>query len=268
MAEYPHDRPTSTTRREYLAVLGAGVLTRLAAGGADGGPTAPRNEATLSTSHEVRIDGETGHLQVAVPREHYRRVTEASHSFSAAFAAAQDQPYLAAVTGDLAASTTDRGGTVLAAQSLAAGITYATDEASTGVVEFVRYPAETLVAGVGDCEDVAILLAGLLARPPLECRTGLLVVPGHCATLVARADLPERLIAAEPVTVTLGGTEYVYVEAVRPVQPGRAAKDYGSRPHVAAYDGRWTVLNAGVLVEWGRDEFDRRGLDPVDAVVG
>lgn len=266
MAEHTRTGAAPQTRREFLAVLGAGTVTKVA-GGSDGHSLAGSgSDESLTTSHAVRIDDRRTELSVEVPRARYRATTAAAHSFSKAFAASHDQPYLGPVTADLAARTSDRAGAIRAAQSLTASIEYMTDEASTGSVEFVRYPAETLVAGLGDCEDVAILLAGLLGRSPLDCRTALLVVPGHCATLVARADLPAELISTDPVTVALGGTEYVYAEAVRPIPFGRAAKDYGSRPHVAVYNDRWIVLDADVLVEWGREEFDRRGLDLVGAV--
>ena len=39
---------------------------------------------------------------------------------------------------------------------------YVTDESSRGEEDYVRYPIETLVDGVGDCEDVTILAATLL----------------------------------------------------------------------------------------------------------
>ena len=39
---------------------------------------------------------------------------------------------------------------------------YVTDESSRGEEDYVRYPIETLVDGIGDCEDVTILAATLL----------------------------------------------------------------------------------------------------------
>ena len=42
------------------------------------------------------------------------------------------------------------------------GIDYVTDRISKDKEEYARYPLETLVDGVGDCEDTAILLADIL----------------------------------------------------------------------------------------------------------
>lgn len=257
-------RRQTSTRRQFLAALSVGSVWYAS----ENSPAEPRDESALTGAHEVRIDGRPTEVQVAVPTARYQRVTDAEHSFSATFAAARRQSYLAPVAADIASRAKDRASGILAVQSLAAQITYVSDEKATGQFEFVRYPAETLVDGCGDCEDKAILLAGLLSRPPFDCRTGLLVVPGHCATLVARDDLPRQLIGADPVSVTLGSTDYVYVEAVEAVRPGKAASDYGDRVHVAAYDGRWTVLNAGALLGWTRELFDRHGLDLVGDTIG
>ena len=260
-------RRQTNTRRQFLAALGVGSLVGPAWYASENSSAESRDDAMLTSDHEVRIDGRTTEVQIAVPKARYQRVTDAEHSFSKGFAAAQRQSYLAAVTADIAARTADRASAIRAVQSLAARITYVTDKEATGEVEFVRYPAETLVDGCGDCEDKAILLAGLLGRPPLDCRTALLVVPNHCTTLAARDDLPRELLAPDPLSVTLGDTEYVYVEAVETVQPGRAARDYGDLPHVAAYDGNWTVLNAEALFEWAREMSNRRGLDLVRSAI-
>jgi len=252
-------RRQTNTRRQFLAALGAGSLAGPAWDTHEQSPAEPRDEAMRTSDHEIRIDGRTTELRIAVPEARYQRVAEAEHSFSRGFAAAKHQSYLAPVVTGITERASDRASAIRAAQSLSTRITYVTDKNATGEVEFVRYPAETLVDGCGDCEDKAILLAGLLSRPPLDCRTALLVVPGHCATLAAREDVPRELIAPDPVAVTLDETEYVYVEAVESVQPGRAARDYGDLPHVAAYDGRWTVLDADALLTWSRELFDQYG---------
>jgi len=56
---------------------------------------------------------------------------------------------------------------------------YVTDEASKGVEDYVRYPIETLVDGVGDCEDVVILAASLLHE--MGYSVILLSLPEHLA---------------------------------------------------------------------------------------
>ncbi|MGD9099163.1 MAG: hypothetical protein PVF45_01700 [Anaerolineae bacterium] len=68
-------------------------------------------------------------------------------------------------------------------------ITYDSDQRSALSSEWPRYPLETLVEGVGDCEDAVILAASLLKR--LGYDVALLYYPGHCALGVAGAeDLP------------------------------------------------------------------------------
>ena len=274
MSNRPHAGTTdrrcraSTTRRQLLSAIGGGALGGACAYGFESTLSDTPDRKTLASDHEVRIGDRTANVQVAVPKAHYQRVVDADHSFAETFLAARRQPYLTTVTAELAERAPDRASAIRAAQSLAVRIAYATDEESTEQFEFIRYPAETLVHGCGDCEDKAILLAGLLSRPPLDCRTALLIVPGHCATLVAREDVSRELIAADPLLVTLGGTDYVYFEAVERIQPGRAALDYGDRPEVAAYDGHWTVLNVEVLLKWGWEALDRHGFDLVSAVIG
>lgn len=59
---------------------------------------------------------------------------------------------------------------------------YVTDESSRSEEDYVRYPIETLVDGIGDCEDVAILAATLLH----EMGYGVLLVmfPDHLALAI------------------------------------------------------------------------------------
>ncbi len=267
MSDQPHAvttdraRTQTSTRRQFLAALGLGVVEGSSGGALRRVRPFERDSTPIYTDHELRIDDRGTRITVAVPEATYRQKTTSDHSFGWAYAAAQCEAYLTDVTRQLAQRATDRASTIRAAQSLTAAVTYVSDRASTGQVEFVRYPAETLINDRGDCEDKAILLAGLLCRPPLSCRTALVVVRQHCATLVARADLPETMVPGDPLSVTLEGTEFVYVEAVESVRPGTAAADYADRPRVAAYDGQWTVLNAKALVEWARSAVDRRGLD-------
>lgn len=257
----------TSTRRQFMAALGLGAVEGSTGRAIGRIRTETQTDTSLSLDYDVSIDGQYTQITVAVPEAAYRQKTTADHSFGWAYTAAQREAYLTPVTRELSRRATDRASAIRAAQSLAAAITYASDRSSTGQVEFVRYPAETLAEDCGDCEDKAILLAGLLSRPPLSCRTALLVVYQHCAALVARADLPREMLPQDPLSVTLDGTEFVYVEAVESVRPGTATADYATRPRVAAYDGQWTVLNAQVLLEWARGAVDRRGLDlVVDAV--
>ncbi|MCQ2303595.1 MAG: hypothetical protein MJZ97_01195 [Bacteroidales bacterium] len=56
---------------------------------------------------------------------------------------------------------------------------YVTDLKSKGEKEYVRYPVETLVDGVGDCEDTSILMAAILRE--MGYGVVLLSLPNHLA---------------------------------------------------------------------------------------
>ena len=65
-------------------------------------------------------------------------------------------------------------------------IPYSFDKDTTGYEDWARYPIETLMDGTGDCEDVAILCASVIAR--LGFQVVLLLYPRHLAFGVAGAD--------------------------------------------------------------------------------
>ncbi|RXK50389.1 hypothetical protein [Halorientalis pallida] len=245
------------TRRRLLGAVGATALAGL--GGCIGrvlGQSSTEDDRAIRGSVEITFDHEVTSVPYGVPAAAYRAARDRDPTVPDAAAAAQT----ADVLDDLAARLLDRAGSpaagVRAAQSLTASLPYATDAASTGHREYVRHPAETLVDGEGDCDDKAVLLSALLSRPAFDFRTGLVMPRNHCATLVARSDLPSGLVAT-PLTVTLDGTEFVYVEGVQPVPPGEAASDYGERPLLAAYRDRWHILDTGAVLNAAVTALDR-----------
>ena len=72
---------------------------------------------------------------------------------------------------------------------------YVSDESSRGEQDYVRYPIETLVDGIGDCEDMVILAATLLHEM------------GYSVLMVM---LPEHLALAIKYDKDFGGTYYEY----------------------------------------------------------
>jgi len=86
-------------------------------------------------------------------------------------------------------------------------IRYGYDQDTTGYRDWARYPIETLLDGTGDCEDVAILCAAILAR--LGFTTVLLVYPTHVAFGVAGADKLKGQYLVDP----RNGNHYFYGEA-------------------------------------------------------
>ena len=246
------------TRRRLLGAVGAGALAGL--GGCVGrvlGQSPTDTDRTIREAVTVRIDGESSTVRYGIPAAAYRSARDRDAAVPAATTAARTAEFL----DDLAARLLDRAGSraagVRAAQSLTAALPYVTDAASTGHREYIRHPAETLVDGEGDCDDKAVLLSALLSRPAFDCRTGLVMPRGHCATLVARDDLPAGLVASAPLSVTLDGTAFVYLEAVGRVWPGDWARDYGERPLLAAYRDRWHVLDGGAMLDAAAAALDR-----------
>jgi len=85
---------------------------------------------------------------------------------------------------------------------------YAYDEESIGQDEYVRYPVETLVDGVGDCEDKVVLLAALYQEMGVDFV--LLVIPDHLALGVACDSVKSGQY------VQYAGQRYYFVETTTP----------------------------------------------------
>jgi hypothetical protein len=77
-------------------------------------------------------------------------------------------------------------------------------------IEYPKYPAETLVDGKGDCEDSAILLAGLLDA--LGYDTVLLLYPDHMALGIRMDGFHPYYAKYTPKYFDYGGKHYYYVE--------------------------------------------------------
>lgn len=85
---------------------------------------------------------------------------------------------------------------------------YVSDEASKGEEDYVRYPIETLMDGVGDCEDVVILAASILHE--MGYGVLLLSLPEHLA-LAIKYDPKYR-----GTYYTYKGEKYYYLEMTSP----------------------------------------------------
>lgn len=85
-------------------------------------------------------------------------------------------------------------------------IEYEYDITSTGEIEYPRYPIETLYERRGDCEDTAILMAGLLRE--LGYEVGFLHLPQHLAVAVRGTD-----DYTDTAYYEINGRRYVYIES-------------------------------------------------------
>lgn len=110
---------------------------------------------------------------------------------------------------------------------------FAHDSETLGVYDYNRTVAETLVAGVGDCQERTYLLAGLLAAA-FDCRTALLFQVGHVLLGVPPDDVPA--LPDDVTTIEADGREYVPIEPSLEVPVGT----YPPHPVIGVYgDDRW-----------------------------
>lgn len=87
--------------------------------------------------------------------------------------------------------------------SFVQSLRYMSDRASKGELDYVRFPVETLVDGVGDCEDMAILAAAILHEMGYDVL--LVNLPDHMALAVECDD-------CEGVYYQYGNRAYYYLE--------------------------------------------------------
>jgi hypothetical protein len=98
------------------------------------------------------------------------------------------------------------------ALSFVQATSYVSDLASKGVDEYARYPAETLVDGVGDCEDTAALfcsIARAMGYPSVMLYIYAVFGSGsnHMGTAVAGSAMP-----AGSCSIAYNGITYYYCE--------------------------------------------------------
>ena len=106
--------------------------------------------------------------------------------------------------------------------------------AETGhLIEYPKYPLETLVEKRGDCEDQSILAAALLTA--MGYNVALLILPIHVALGVAGFESKPGSRVVHPAT----GIRYLYIETTAPNWlPGEVPKEF--RGYLA--NGQFEVL--------------------------
>jgi len=115
------------------------------------------------------------------------------------------------------------------------GIRYTADlSPQTGqLVEYPKYPLETLVDKKGDCEDQAILAAALLTR--MGYKVALLILPPHVALGIADFNDKPGCRVTHPAT----GSHYLYTETTAPNWlPGEVPREF--QPYLAS--GQFEIL--------------------------
>jgi len=98
---------------------------------------------------------------------------------------------------------------IMLAASFVQNIPYQTDKETKGMDEYARYPVETLVDGVADCEDSAVLLASILKEMGYDVI--IVAFEGHVGIGIAFDDYPLYGASFE-----IDGVKYYYLETVSP----------------------------------------------------
>lgn len=179
-------------------------------------------------------------VDLEVPAARYREAAEAERSVPRSFEAATTSSLTDAVAASLTRQFEDAGiesplARLAVTTSFVRAREYVRDERSTGRLEYPRYAAETLVENRGDCEDLAVVLAGVLAAPPFGLDPALVFFSGHVGVGVD----PTRFDVGADRLLRAGSREYVYVDASTDVPLGTVPEEYRNPGVVAVYDGRW-----------------------------
>lgn len=130
--------------------------------------------------------------------------------------------------------------------------TYETDQAATGQMEYPKYAVETLVENGGDCEDVAVLLAGLLTELAAEFDPVLVFFHDHVGIGVDPEAIGEQAEEAADPLVTAGGQSYLFIDATTTLPAGSLPESYDERNVLAIHDGSWRFVDFETLGEYAR----------------
>ena len=264
----PRRRKSTTTRRGFLAatsILGAtGLAGCLGSAPPRRSPEA-MNElpASVARSSFTRLDrgplyrlayrwfadGEEWTTEIDVSKDSYVAAAESDRSIADVFDDARESDAAARLARAVAeqfdaanvAEPRERLGLLT---EFARGLRYVTDEADAGTTEYPKYVEETLVENAGDCEDLATVLAGVLAAEPFAYDPVLVVFAGHAGVGVD----PDALDAAVP-TVAAGDESFFYLEPTYDTDLGAVPDAYRGRDVIATYDDGWRVRDADALVE-------------------
>jgi len=171
-------------------------------------------------------DGHNQSISISIPKEdydYYRDKTHTKKDFRVYALSEDDRQILSRIgknfqeQGRRYKFTEDQ--TALNVVAFVQSIPYTSDSATTGYVEYPRYPLETLADGGGDCEDKVILAAALLSEMGYE--TVLIKVSNHIALgIKSDTSLSETYYEYD-------GGKYYYIETTVPgYRVGKIPLDY------------------------------------------
>lgn len=117
---------------------------------------------------------------------------------------------------------------------------YKKDFNSTNKSTYIRQPTETLIDGIGDCKDKAILFKALANG--LGYEVGYAVFTNHVAPVLRKETIPSELLPAPKTTFTVNGTDYIIIEVVEDEkQIGELVKTRNNL--IVTYTGTFTPFN-------------------------
>jgi hypothetical protein len=162
--------------------------------------------------YHVIISGPTPDpLRVRVFKSEYVRATTRPRTrrYRAVVRAALDTGLAARVARQIASTARPNGDGIpadlTAAIRAVQALGYVSEPVEAAAEETIKFPAETLVEGGGDCEDTAVLLAAILRASPLERQCAVIHPPNHAGVGVAGEDFSGTYYVRN-------GTRYFYVE--------------------------------------------------------
>ncbi len=148
---------------------------------------------------------------------------------------------------------------VRVATDLVQSIAYVTDLEHKGVQEYPKYANETLVEYAGDCEDLAILLAGVLDALSPGFQGLIVVFPGHAGVGVPAESVP----CPDGTLLSIDGREYMFLEPTIDIPAGCLPEPHRNEPVVAVFDGAWRAINVAALTDHMIETIGRgQPLDP------
>lgn len=191
-----------------------------------------------------------------VPVAEYESRVTATRSLAAVFddaLACENCRSLAASIGRAIddAGVTDPLNRVRVATSFVRALQYVPDDEATGSKEYPRFAVETVVENKGDCEDFAVVFAGIFGSPVFDLDPKLVILPGHTGIgLSAKAlgiegsgdpDAESDGVESGLPTLTVDGEELLYIDPTYPVGLGIVPEPYREYGVVATYDGDWRI---------------------------
>jgi chaperonin cofactor prefoldin len=179
-----------------------------------GQPIGPGEGPTIDRSYSWSYMGKEWSIDLLVPRTTYDYFAgherPATDNCAVYVTNTEDDAYMSSVAERFLALSRENGFTKAQEVNFAAGfvqsLPYMFDNVTTGYQEYARYPFETLVDGVGDCECKSILTAQLLVSMSYE--VVLLSLPEHVAVGVY---IPN----GSGYSYEYEGKRYLYLETTR-----------------------------------------------------